>query len=157
MAKSGAELDSRRRFELWSLREDVDVELGPAGDPARLRSPWGEFTVPRPSPLVREALHRMRLGPVSLGNILSRRRRAAKPAAGQADAVEGTETKQQQLYQVLERLQPLIIRSVKMETGRPLLSVVPLTPRSVFRPGALSPDLPVRLSTFAELRTDGHE
>jgi SagB-type dehydrogenase family enzyme len=107
--------------------------------------------------LVREALHRMRLGPVSLGNILSRRRRAAKPAAGQADAVEGTETKQQQLYQVLERLQPLIIRSVKMETGRPLLSVVPLTPRSVFRPGALSPDLPVRLSTFAELRTDGHE
>jgi SagB-type dehydrogenase family enzyme len=137
---------TRSTYELWSLREDVDVELGPAGSLVRLRSPWGEFTIPQPPPPVREALHRMRLGPVSLENI---------PGAG----IENYRNSgpRQQLFQVLERLQPLIVRSVKLATGQPLLSVVPLTPRSVFRRAPLSPDALVRLSAFAELRTDGRE
>src|ERR1035438_2104692 len=137
---------TRSTPELWSLREDVDVELGPAGGLVRLRSPWGDFTIPQPPPPVREALHRMRLGPISLENI---------PGAG----IENYRNSgpRQQLFQVLERLQPLIVRSVKLATGQPLLSVVPLTPRSVFRRAPLSPDALVRLSAFAELRTDGRE
>ncbi|HEV3380614.1 MAG TPA: SagB family peptide dehydrogenase [Trebonia sp.] len=63
----------------------------------------------------------------------------------------------QQLFDVLERLQPLIIRSLKLTTGQPLLSVIPLTPRSGFRPAVLSADAPVRLSAFAGLRTNGRE
>jgi SagB-type dehydrogenase family enzyme len=69
----------------------------------------------------------------------------------------GNTEQRQQLFQLLERLQPLIVRSVKLATGQPFLSVVPLTPRAVFRPAPLSPDVPVRLSAFAELRTDGRE
>jgi SagB-type dehydrogenase family enzyme len=88
----------------------------------------------------------MRLGPVSLENIL-----------GVDKESNGNSGSQQQLFQVLERLQPLIVRSVKLATGQPLLSVVPLTPRSVFRRAQLSSDAPVRLSAFAELRTDGRE
>jgi SagB-type dehydrogenase family enzyme len=112
----------------------------------RLRSPWGEFTIPQPSRQAREALHRMQLGPVSLENI---------PGVGS----DGDENPGQwrQLFQLLEHLQPLIVRSVKLPTGQPLLSVVPLTVRSVFRPAPLSPAAPVRLSGFAKLRTDGHE
>jgi SagB-type dehydrogenase family enzyme len=136
----------RSAHELWSLREDVDVELGPAGGAARLRSPWGEFTIARPSPPVREALHRMRLGPVSLENIPG--------AETQSNEDSG---QWQRLLQVLEHLQPLIVRSLRLVTGQPLLSVVPLTPRSVFRPATLPSDAPVRLSAFAELRTDGRE
>jgi SagB-type dehydrogenase family enzyme len=137
---------TRSTSELWSLREDVDVELGPAGGLVRLRSPWGDFTIPQPPPPVREALHRMRLGPVSLENILG--------AGIESYRNPGP---RQQLLQVLERLQSLIVRSVKLATGQPLLSVVPLTPRSVFRRAPLSLDALVRLSAFAELRTDGRE
>jgi SagB-type dehydrogenase family enzyme len=61
------------------------------------------------------------------------------------------------LHEVLDRLQPLIIRTLGVESGKPLLSVVPLTPRARFRPVPLAPDTQVRLSTFAQLRTDGHE
>ncbi|HEX6521701.1 MAG TPA: SagB family peptide dehydrogenase [Streptosporangiaceae bacterium] len=142
----GRDPGSRSTHELWSLREDVDVELRSAGDLVRLRSPWGEITIPRSSPAVREALHRMRLGPVSLENI---------PGVGSENGEDSAQ--QRQLFQVLERLQPLVVRSVRLATGQPLLSVLPLTPRSVFRPTALSPDAPIRLSAFAELRTDGRE
>jgi hypothetical protein len=136
--------DPGRAHELWSLREDVDVELKLAGGPVRLKSPWGEITIPQPSRPVREALHRMSLGPVSLENISGV---ARNEHPGQ----------RRQLFRVLDRLQAVIIRSVKRATGEPLLSVVPLTPQSVFHPAPLSPDVPVRLSSFAELRTDGRE
>jgi SagB-type dehydrogenase family enzyme len=58
---------------------------------------------------------------------------------------------------VLERLDPLIIRSLRQESGQPLISVVPLTIRSRFRPAPLTADIPVRLSSYAQLRTDGRE
>jgi SagB-type dehydrogenase family enzyme len=152
------------RHELWSLREDVQVELAPDGGHALLRSRWGDVTVQRPSSLVREALHRMCLGPISLENVIqdparqaaARGRQDRADAAG--DAFPGSEAVQwMRLYRVLERLQPLVIRSLGLNDGQPLLSVVPLTPRSRFRPVPLSPDVPVRLSTFATLRTDGTE
>lgn len=138
--------DTRSAHELWSLREEVDVELGRSADYVRLRNQWGEFTIPQPSPAVLEALDRMRLGPVSLENI---------PGVGHRG--NGNDEQRRRLFNVLERLQPLVVRSVKLPSGQPLLSVVPLTPRSVFQLSPLSTDAPVRLSCFAQLRTDGRE
>ena len=128
------------RSELWSLREDV--RISPGDGPLRLRSQWGEVTIERPSPVVREALRRMRLGPVSLENVTG-------PEPGDGDRAR--------LHAVLGRLQPLVIRTLGSATGRPLLSVVPLAPQARFDPVPLAPDTRVALSTFAQLRTDGRE
>jgi SagB-type dehydrogenase family enzyme len=131
--------------ELWSLREDVSVESGLGEGPLRLRGRWGHATVPQPTRAVREALNRMRLGPVSLGNVI-----------GEGDSDSGR-AEWEDLRGVLERLDPLIIRSLRQESGQPLISVVPLTLRSRFRPVPLAADIPVRLSAYAQLRTDGRE
>jgi SagB-type dehydrogenase family enzyme len=131
------------RSDLWSLREDVQVEAGIEDEPVRLRSRWGEVAIERPTRAIREALSRMTLGPISLQNIVS--------ARGEPD------TEPARLVQVLDQLQPLIIRTLGFDTGRPLLSVVPLTPAARFRPAPVPPDARVRLSAFAELRTNGHE
>jgi SagB-type dehydrogenase family enzyme len=128
--------------ELWSLRDDVRVETAPGDGPIRLRSRWGDLIVQAPSDDVREALHRMCLGPISLGNVIDGR------PGDRASALT-------QLRQVLDRLQPLIIRTLGLETGQPLLSAVPITPRSRFRPVSLAPGVHVRLSSFAQLRTNG--
>jgi SagB-type dehydrogenase family enzyme len=135
---------TRQRRELWSLREDVNVEMEPDEGPVRLRGRWGDSVVQEPSRLVREALRRMRLGPISLENAIS-------------GPVDNTADEQRTELQLLfDRLQPLIIRSLGLATGQPLLSVVPLTVHSRFDPVPLAPDIPVRLSTFAGLRTDGN-
>jgi SagB-type dehydrogenase family enzyme len=144
----------RKRSELWSLREDVNVELESGDGLVRLHSRWGQVIIERPSPSVREALRRMRLGPIVLENVTSAQERPASDPGTDGEAVQARQT---QLERVLDRLQPLIIRSLRLESGQPLLSVVPLTARSRFRPVPLAPDVPVRLSTFAELRTDGNE
>jgi len=133
----------RRRSELWSLREDVSVEMEPDEGPVRLRGRWGDIVVQQPSRLVREALGRMRLGPVSLENAISRDDDTA-------------DVQRSELQLLFGRLQPLIIRSLGAPSGQPLLSVVPLTVHSRFVPVPLAPDIPVRLSTFAEVRTDGN-
>jgi len=162
--------------ELWSLREDVQVELAPGDGPVLLRSRWGDVRVQRPSPVVREAIHRMRLGPISLENVIAGPARRVGTTGGprggawggawggdgggdgaEADRGSGYHPQRTHLYQVLASLQPLIVRSLGMDNGQPLLSVVPLTPRSRFRPVLLPPDVPVRLSAFAELRTNGNE
>jgi SagB-type dehydrogenase family enzyme len=139
----------RRRPELWSLREDVNVELDSDDGPVRLRGRWGDVTIYQPSPLAREALSRMRLGPISLENAISGPE--AAPPDSDAVAAQG-----QELRGVFEQLQPLIIRSLRLDSGQPLLSVVPLTIRSRFHPLPLAAGIPIRLSTFAELRTDGN-
>lgn len=143
----------RRGSELWSLREDVLVQMAPEGgaeggaedDRVWLRSGWGEVAIQRPSPEVREALRRMLLGPISLENV------TGGPVPGTEGAAEAP------IYQVLDRLQPFVIRTLGVESGQPLLSVVPLSPRSRFRPVPIAPDTQVRLSTFAQLSTDGTE
>jgi SagB-type dehydrogenase family enzyme len=144
----------RKRSELWSLREDVNVELEPGDGPIRLHSRWGEVVIERPSPPVREALRRMRLGPVVLENVTGAQE---GPASDRGTGDEAVPARQTPLERVLDRLQPLIIRSLRLESGQTLLSVVPLTARSRFRPVPLAADVPIRLSTFAELRTDGNE
>jgi SagB-type dehydrogenase family enzyme len=139
----------RGRSELWSLREDVEVQPEPADGAIRLNSRWGSVTIQRPMPVVREALRRMLLGPISLENVID----APGGPSGDRSAADSLAL----LHDVLDRLQPFIIRTLGIESGQPLLSVVPLTPRSRFRPVPLPADMRVRLSTFAQLRTDGNE
>ena len=125
--------------ELWSLRQDVNVEMEPDFGLVRIRGRWGDFTVQRPSPLTREVLSRMSLGPISLRN-----------------AVEGHEWEAAtELAVLFDQLQPLIVRSLHLPSGQPLLSVVPLTVQARFHPVPLATDVPVRMSTFATLSSDG--
>jgi SagB-type dehydrogenase family enzyme len=129
--------------ELLSLHECVSVESEPGEESLLLRGRWGDATVRQPSPAVRQALNRMGLGPVSLRNVI--------------DECDSDPAGWEDLQRVLERLDPLIIRSLRQERGEPLISVVPLTIRSRFRPAPLAADIPVRLSAYAQLRTDGRE
>jgi SagB-type dehydrogenase family enzyme len=140
-----AVLSMAKHYELWSLREDVTVESGPGDGPLRLRGRWGDVTVRQPSRLVCEALSRMSLGPVSLENAIG------PPGGGDARA------EWEDLQRALDRLNPLIVRSLRQESGDPLLSVVPLAARSRFRPVPLPPGVPVRMSVYARLRADGRE
>lgn len=134
--------------ELWSLREDVQLQL-PADGSVRLQSRWGSVTIQQPTAVVREALRRMLLGPISLENVTS----APHGPSERRAAAESLTL----LHSVLDRMQPFIIRTLGIESGQPLLSVVPLTPRARFRPVPLPAHVRVRLSTFAQLRTDGNE
>ena len=140
--------------ELWSLREDVSLEGDPLRDPVRLRGRWGDITIPRSSQLVRETLYRMGLGPISLENATSA---AAMPARGAYRDPAEVRAQVTELHSVLERLQPLIVRSLAQKSGQPLLSVVPLTMRSRFYPVPLAAGAPFRLSVYAALRADGRE
>ena len=140
--------------ELWSLREDVSLEGDPFRDPVRLRGRWGDITIARSSQLVRETLYRMALGPISLENATSA---AAMPARGTYRDPAEVRAQVTELHSVLERLQPLIVRSLAQTSGQPLLSVVPLTMRSRFYPVPLAPGAPFRLSVYACLRADGRE
>ncbi len=146
--------DVARRRELWSLRDDVSVEADPARDPVRLRGRWGDITIWRSTRLVRETVYRMSLGPISLENATSA---AAMPAGGTYRDADEARIQLAELHSVLERLQPLIIRSLATESGQPLLSVVPLTMRSRFHPVPLAGGVPFRLSVYACLRADGRE
>lgn len=143
----------RGSTELWSLREDVHVHIEVAGGSALLISEWGNVTIRWPSPEVREALRRMPLGPISLDNVL----RSLETMPHGSWGPDGDAPSLARLHDALDQLQPFIIRSLGFDSGQPLVSVVPLTPRSRFRPVRLPPDMRVRLSAFAQLRTDGSE
>ena len=152
-AENSSSATARGR-ELWSLREDVILEGDPFRDPVRLRSRWGDITIPRSSPLVRETLYRMGLGPISLENATSA---ASTSAAGTYRDVAEVRAQVTDLHRVLERLQPLIVRSLAQKSGELLLSVVPLTMRSRFYPVPLATGALFRLSVYACLRADGRE
>jgi SagB-type dehydrogenase family enzyme len=141
-------LPGSQERELWSLREDVSVEAGPDGL-IQLRNSWGVITIQRATPVVEDALRRMSLGPVSLRNVTGSGRPEAGPP-GERDSMRS-------LSAVLGRLQALVVRSLALDSGQAMLSVVPLQPRSRFHPVLLKPWMSVRLSRFAQLRTDGSE
>ncbi|HEV2253292.1 MAG TPA: DUF1702 family protein [Streptosporangiaceae bacterium] len=103
---------------------------------------------------MRETLYRMGLGPISLENATSA---AATPARGTYQDPAEMRAQMTELHSVLERLQPLIVRSLAQKSGQPLLSVVPLTMRSRFYPVPLAAGAPYRLSVYACLRADGRE
>lgn len=141
-----------RQVELWSLREDVDLELD--ADQALMRTPWGAVRLRNLGTMAREALRRMTFGPVSLNNAVASR---MKDAAGPGGSVSEIRGELAQLHMLLQQLQYLVVRSLAVEsTDPPLISVVPMTRRAVFKP----PDeitTPARLSRFASMRTEDGE
>jgi hypothetical protein len=96
---------------LWSLSEDVVVEHDEENDQVVLRSRWGVDLLERPEPEVREALRRMELGPVVLGN-----------------AAEQTVDLYAMMLPVLVKLSHLVVRTLGVDDLKgPLLSVLPVS------------------------------
>lgn len=132
--------------ELWSLREDVFVEPFAPDGSLTLYGRWGDVVLRRLPEPVGNFLHRMQLGPVSLTNVLG-----DPVGSGPLNTAERAT-----LFVTLERLHPLIVRSLSAGHGeQPLVSVIPVSPRARFRVKRVDPDRPVRLSVFATLGSDG--
>ncbi|MFJ8308116.1 MULTISPECIES: hypothetical protein [unclassified Streptomyces] len=137
-------LAARELGEFWSLREDVAVLPGPN---TVLRTPWGELCLERPGPLLREALYRMELGPVSLGNVV--------PGFPGYEVPEGEwNDASRELLGALDSLQHVIVRHLAIGAS-PLLSVVPLSPAARFRPPPAAPGAEHRLPADVVLRRPG--
>jgi SagB-type dehydrogenase family enzyme len=141
---------SAETIPLWSLAEDSLVEFGD-GTSLVVVTRWGEFDFPDAGPLVREALRRMALGPVSPANVSASwddaddRERAGGPDRTVPGAVA--------LERVLTELSGSVVRSLGLNDGKgPLLSVVPVVPDPVFAPEEIAATRPVRLSRFSALR-----
>jgi SagB-type dehydrogenase family enzyme len=143
------------RLRLWSLSEDALVEVEPDGDHLVVFTRWGEIRIDDVSPLVRESLRRMSLGPVSVENLpgvgdsLQFWRRGETGEAGEP---------WRRFRQVLDRLGCCVVQSLGLEgeTG-PVLSVAPVSRRARLRlPPDIAPERPIRLSRFVALRnSDG--
>ncbi|MET9365484.1 hypothetical protein ABZX93_31850 [Streptomyces sp. NPDC006632] len=139
-------LAARELGEFWSLREDVVVLFG---QNTVLRTPWGELRLERPGQLLREALHRMQLGPVSLGNVV--------PGFPGYDVPEEEWNEaSRELLRALEPLQHVIVRHLAIGAS-PLLSVIPLSPRARFRPPPVAPGGELRVPDEAVLRGPGRD
>lgn len=124
-------------FPLWSLREDVHLEVE-TPDEVVLHHRWADSRLPLPRPSVLSGLQRMTLGPISLDNL------GLSPA------------EHAELADILDALPQLVVRSFGIEPAVPLVSVVPLTPDARFRLPTGPVTGPVRLSRFALLRTEGN-
>jgi hypothetical protein len=125
-------------WPLWSLAEDAVVELrGDDGERLVVRGRWGEVEVTDNSPLVREALSRMSLGPVKLENIAALQQ--CKNSAGEL----GREWLR--LKQTLDQLGGLVVPSLGHDDGGLLLSIIPITRRAVFALPAIDATAALRL------------
>ncbi|WP_282702197.1 SagB family peptide dehydrogenase [Streptomyces sp. CC219B] len=147
----------RRCVALWSLREDVLVDMGDPNSPVVLSGRWGETRLHRAGPPVREALRRMSLGPISLANVVAEMAAGSiacpRSPGGRTAIVSGA---QAEILMVLHRLQHMVVRSLTLEgADQPLLSVVPIAQSARYRPDAVDRRRPVRLSRFAFLRSEG--
>ncbi|MFI5773187.1 SagB family peptide dehydrogenase [Streptomyces sp. NPDC051658] len=136
--------------ELWSLRDDafphLDWDASDPPCPVVLDTRWGELRLDAPGPAVREALRRMRTGPVSLRNVV-----ADFPQSGVAEPDPALSPEAAELLAVLRRIQHVVVRTLAVGSV-PLLSVVPLSPQAGFAPRPLPRNLPARLSRFTVLR-----
>ncbi|MET9882667.1 NADH oxidase [Streptomyces sp. NPDC006430] len=122
-------------FHLWSLSEDVIIDQGVGGDALLLTSRWGQDRLDRPSPVVREVLRRMELGPVLLANALS----------GPEDLCPFT-------LPALNKLSHLVVRTLGVDDLKgPLLSVIPLSSAAPFALDPPSGECRVRLPRHVAL------
>ncbi|GAB3473894.1 hypothetical protein [Amycolatopsis cihanbeyliensis] len=112
---------------LFSLLEDA-VVLAEGEHKLTVCGPWGDIEVTDRSPLVREALHRMSLGPVSLGNIPAL---AEESARWQATGTRGP--RWIRLKRTLDALGGCVVNSLGLfDGGGPILSLVADVPDAVF-------------------------
>ncbi|MEU3371542.1 hypothetical protein ABZ734_13835 [Streptomyces sp. NPDC006660] len=139
-------LGARELGEFWSLLEDVEYLPGPH---TALRTPWGELRLERPGALLGEALRRMQLGPVSLGNVV--------PGFPGYDVPEDEWSEaSRELLGALEPLQHVTVRHLAIGASL-LLSVIPLSPRARFRPAPAAPGSHLRVPSGAVLRGQGRD
>ncbi|MET0233360.1 MAG: SagB family peptide dehydrogenase [Kibdelosporangium sp.] len=138
------------RIRLWSLREDALVESG-SDDQLLVFTRWGDIEIEDPTPVVREWLYRMSLGPVSLENLLPPRQdNHLRPVEDDPEygRVRG----------VLEKLGSCVVHSLGLaDMGGPLLSAVPISRQANFELPVIDADHPVRLSRFAAMRASDGE
>jgi hypothetical protein len=111
---------------LWSLLEDAFVDYG--AERLTVHGRWGAIELTDPSPLVREALHRMSLGPVALENISELHENFVR---WKSDA--GPCLVWRNLKKTLDQLGGCVVPSLGLNDGAgPILSVVAVTGDAVF-------------------------
>jgi SagB-type dehydrogenase family enzyme len=139
-------------LRLWSLGEDVLVEVAPGGDHLVALTQWGEIRIDDASDVIRESLARMSLGPVSVENLPVLRDSFLRWRGG--NQVQPTEP-WVRFRRVLETLGNSVVQSLGFEhESGPALSVVPVSRQARFwLPKEIGPR-PVRLSRFTSLRVD---
>ncbi|MCX5261986.1 hypothetical protein OOK27_49030 [Streptomyces canus] len=126
-------------LELWSLGEDVSFTAPPSGQPVELRSTEVALRLTDPTGSIGMALYRLCLGPIRLENVL----------AGLSSA------QRQEIQRLFRTVEGLLVRSLATPTGRALLSVVPLSPRALFRPQLLPDQGTVVLARSVALHRQG--
>ncbi|HEX7301693.1 hypothetical protein [Lentzea sp.] len=111
---------------LWSLLEDAFVDDG--GDSITVHGRWGAIEIADTSPLVREALQRMSLGPVALENISALHENFVRWKNGSGPCLIW-----RKLKNTLDQLGGCLVPSLGLNDGAgPILSVVAVTKDAVF-------------------------
>jgi hypothetical protein len=111
---------------LWSLLEDAFVDEG--NEHLVVHGRWGSIEIADTSPLVREALHRMSLGPVALENISALHENFVRWKTGSGPCLVW-----RKLKNTLDQLGGCLVPSLGLDDGAgPILSVVAVTRDAVF-------------------------
>lgn len=111
---------------LWSLLEDAFVDE--ESDHLVVHGRWGTIEIADASPLVREALHRMSLGPVALENISALHENFVRWKTGSGPCLIW-----RKLKNTLDQLGGCVVPSLGLNDGAgPILSVVAVTRDAVF-------------------------
>lgn len=111
---------------LWSLLEDSFVDEGT--ETLVVHGRWGSIEIADTSPLVREALHRMSLGPVALENISALHENFVRWKTGSGPCLVW-----RKLKNTLDQLGGCLVPSLGLNDGAgPILSVVAVTRDAVF-------------------------
>jgi len=117
---------------LWSLLEDTFVDGD--GDALTVHGRWGSIEVSDTSPVVREALQRMSLGPVALENISWLHENHASWTSGTPADLPGSCRAWRRLKLTLDSLGGFVVPSLGLKNGAgPILSVVAIVGDPVFR------------------------
>jgi hypothetical protein len=130
---------------LWSLLEDAFVDEGT--EHLTVHGRWGSIEVADTSPLVREALHRMSLGPVALENISALHENFVRWKSGSGPCLIW-----RKLKNTLDQLGGCVVPSLGLNDGAgPILSVVAVTKDAVFTLPHIEDDEAVRMRPGTEI------
>jgi hypothetical protein len=111
---------------LWSLMEDAFVDEG--AEHLTVHGRWGSIEIADTSPLVREALHRMSLGPVALENISALHENFVRWKSGSGPCLIW-----RKLKNTLDELGGCLVPSLGLNDGAgPILSLVAVARDAVF-------------------------
>ena len=136
---------------LWSLLEDAFVDEG--AEHLTVHGRWGAIQLADTSPIVREALHRMSLGPVALENISALHDNFVRWKTGSGPCLVW-----RRLKNTLDQLGGCVVPSLGMDDGAgPILSVVAVTGDAVFTLPHIEDDEAVSRVYVKALRRGGFD